>query len=89
MSPRSLVPIGGGGLASGVATAVKALDPSARVIGVEPELAADAQASLAARRDRPLAGRAVVSRTIADGTRTQALGRRGRSPTCARSSTRS
>jgi threonine dehydratase len=32
-----LVPIGGGGLSSGVAAAVKALVPTARVIGVEPE----------------------------------------------------
>lgn len=32
-----LVPIGGGGLSSGVATAVKLLVPTARVIGVEPE----------------------------------------------------
>src|SRR3954454_6050655 len=32
-----LVPIGGGGLASGVATAIKALRPGVRVIGVEPE----------------------------------------------------
>ena len=32
-----LVQIGGGGLASGVATAIKALIPSARVIGIEPE----------------------------------------------------
>lgn len=32
-----LVPIGGGGLSSGVATAVKLLAPRARVIGVEPE----------------------------------------------------
>ena len=31
-----LVPVGGGGLAAGVATAVKALAPRARVIGVEP-----------------------------------------------------
>ncbi|HEY3008365.1 MAG TPA: threonine/serine dehydratase [Micromonosporaceae bacterium] len=45
-----LVPVGGGGLASGVATAVKALRPAARVIGVEPELAADAKESLAAGR---------------------------------------
>ena len=41
-----LVPVSGGGLSSGVATAVKALAPSARVIGVEPELAADAKESL-------------------------------------------
>ena len=45
-----LVPVSGGGLASGVATAVKALAPSAQVIGVEPELAGDAAASLAAGR---------------------------------------
>ena len=67
------VPIGGGGLASGVATAIKAIRPDARVIGVEPELAADARDSLAAgeivRWEADL-----VSRTIADGTRTQALG---------------
>jgi threonine dehydratase len=69
------VPIGGGGLASGVAAAVKRLRPSALVVGVEPELAADARESLAAGRivEWP-AG--LVSRTIADGTRTQALGRR-------------
>jgi threonine dehydratase len=70
-----LVPVGGGGLASGVAAAVRALAPTARVIGVEPELAADGQASLAA--GRIIAWPAdQVSRTIADGTRTQALGRR-------------
>jgi len=68
-----LVPIGGGGLAAGVAAAISALAPSARVIGVEPELAADARESLAAghivrwEADR-------VSRTIADGTRTQSIG---------------
>ena len=42
-----LVPIGGGGLAGGVATAIKLLRPGVRVIGVEPELAADARDSLA------------------------------------------
>ena len=31
-----LVPVGGGGLSAGVATAIKSLAPSARVIGVEP-----------------------------------------------------
>ncbi|MBM0226769.1 MULTISPECIES: threonine/serine dehydratase [Micromonospora] len=64
-----LVPVGGGGLASGVATAVPALRPSALVIGVEPLLAADAKESLAA-------GEVVVwdvertYRTSADGLRT-------------------
>lgn len=70
-----LVPIGGGGLASGVALAIKALVPRARVIGVEPELAADARDSLA-RGEIVRWSAEDVSRTIADGTRTQALGRR-------------
>ncbi len=69
-----VVCIGGGGLVSGVATAVKALCPNARVIGVEPELAADAQQSL--REGRIVSLRAAdVTRTICDGVRTQALGK--------------
>ncbi len=70
-----LVPIGGGGLASGVAVAVKAIRPTCRVIGVEPELAADARDSL---RSGTIVhwSAADVSRTSADGTRTQALGGR-------------
>lgn len=68
-----IVCIGGGGLISGVATAVKALCPGARVIGVEPELAADAQDSL--RQGRIVSWPAAdVTRTICDGVRTQALG---------------
>jgi threonine dehydratase len=68
-----LAPVGGGGLISGVATAIKLSKPSVKVIGVEPELAGDAQASLRA-------GKVVqfpaddVSRTMADGLRTQSLG---------------
>ena len=69
-----LVPVGGGGLAAGVAAAMRALAPGARLIGVEPELAADARDSLA--QGRIVAWSAeLVSRTIADGTRTQAVGR--------------
>jgi threonine dehydratase len=68
-----LVPIGGGGLASGVAVAIKALVPGARVVGVEPELAADARQSL--REGRIVRWPAAdVSRTIADGTRTTSIG---------------
>ncbi|MGZ6341280.1 MAG: threonine ammonia-lyase [Candidatus Limnocylindrales bacterium] len=68
-----LVPVGGGGLASGVALAVKALRPDARVFGVEPALAADA-------RDSLRQGRIVVwpddqvARTIADGQRLTSIG---------------
>ena len=69
-----LVPVGGGGLAAGVAAAITALAPGARLIGVEPELAADARESLA--QDRIVRWDADrVSRTIADGTRTQSIGR--------------
>ncbi|MEJ7696204.1 MAG: threonine/serine dehydratase [Candidatus Limnocylindrales bacterium] len=70
-----LVPIGGGGLASGVATAIKAIAPGVRVVGVEPELGADARDSLA-RGEIVRWSAEQVARTIADGTRTQALGRR-------------
>ncbi len=41
-----LAPIGGGGLSSGVAAAVKRMLPGARVIGVEPEGAASMRAAL-------------------------------------------
>lgn len=70
-----LVPIGGGGLASGVATAVKSLRPSTRIVGVEPELAADARETLE-RGSIVRWSAADASRTIADGTRTQSIGER-------------
>src|SRR5437868_1125305 len=38
-----LAPVSGGGLISGIATAIKLMNPKVKVIGVEPELAADAQ----------------------------------------------
>jgi threonine dehydratase len=65
-----LEPIGGGGLASGIATAVKARQPAAMVIGVEPAVAADAQESLAAGQVRPWPVE-LTYRTAADGLRTQ------------------
>ncbi|MDL4821255.1 threonine ammonia-lyase [Actinomadura opuntiae] len=68
-----LVPVSGGGLISGVATAVKALRPEAKVIGVEPELAADARDSL--REGRPVTWDAEkTGRTIADALRVQRVG---------------
>ena len=65
------VPCGGGGLLSGCAVAAKAVAPSCRVVGVEPELADDATRSfesgvLHTVRNPP---------TIADGARTPYLGR--------------
>jgi threo-3-hydroxy-L-aspartate ammonia-lyase len=68
-----LVPVSGGGLASGVATAVRALVPRARVIGVEPELAADAKESLEAGELRTWTAEQ-TGRTMADGLRTNSLG---------------
>jgi threonine dehydratase len=68
-----LVPVGGGGMIGGVAAAIKLSKPSAKVIGVEPELAADAQASL--RSGKIVQSTAEQSsRTIADGLRTQSVG---------------
>lgn len=68
-----LVPVGGGGLISGVGIAVASLSPRTRVIGVEPELAADARASLA-RGHRVEWNARSTARTIADGTRTPVVG---------------
>jgi threonine dehydratase len=67
------VPVGGGGLISGVAAAIKLTRPATQVIGVEPELAADAQASLRAGKIVQFPADQ-VSRTIADGLRTQSVG---------------
>ena len=64
-----LVPVGGGGLASGVATAVKARRPGAAVIGVEPALAADARESLTVGELRVWPPEQTF-RTVADGLRT-------------------
>jgi threonine dehydratase len=66
-------PVGGGGLISGVAAAIKLTKPEVQVIGVEPELAADAQASLRAGKIVQFPAEQ-VSRTIADGLRTQSVG---------------
>jgi threonine dehydratase len=57
------VPIGGGGLVSGVAAAIKQIRPSVRVVGVEPSGAARMIASLAAGRPMTLERAA----SIADG----------------------
>lgn len=59
-----LVPIGGGGLATGVSTLAKLINPKIKVIGVEPEGAACMKASIAAGKVTTLP---TVS-TIADGT---------------------
>jgi threonine dehydratase len=68
-----LAPVGGGGMLSGIATAIKLSNPNIKVIGVEPELAADAQASFRAGKIVQLPA-GDVSRTSADGLRTQSIG---------------
>ncbi|MGE5177877.1 MAG: threonine/serine dehydratase [Bacteroidota bacterium] len=58
-----VVPIGGGGLMAGVASAVKALRPGCRVVGVELEASRGMSASLAAGKPGPIP----VPKTLADG----------------------
>lgn len=68
-----LVPVGGGGLISGIATAIKESRPEAKIIGVEPGFAADAQASLRTGKIQSVSGES-AARTMADGLRSQSIG---------------
>ena len=65
-----LIPVSGGGLASGIGTAIKGLCPNAKVFGVEPDLAGDTAEGLRLghRVDWSIEDR---NRTIADGLRSQ------------------
>ena len=67
-----VVPIGGGGLISGIAIALKSLRPEVRVIGVEPEAAASARAA------RDAGERTVLDsvETMADGVAVKRVGER-------------
>ena len=67
------VPISGGGLISGIAAAIRAMCPEARVIGVEPELAADARDSFR-RGERVAWPASATQRTIADALRVEQVG---------------
>ncbi|MGC2619604.1 MAG: threonine/serine dehydratase [Acidobacteriaceae bacterium] len=70
-----LAPVSGGGLLSGVAAALKLSSATVRVIGVEPELAGDAQESF--RSGQLVTWPAEkTTRTMCDGLRTQSLGER-------------
>jgi threonine dehydratase len=66
-------PVGGGGMISGVAAAIKLSKPSIRIIGVEPELASDASASFHQGHLVSFSAEQ-VTQTIADGLRTQSVG---------------
>jgi threonine dehydratase len=68
-----LVPVSGGGLISGVAAAVKALVPTARIVGVEPDDAADARESMQAGEIRTWPTER-THQTIADGLRVNRVG---------------
>jgi threonine dehydratase len=68
-----LVPVGGGGIISGIATAIKESGSKAKIIGVEPEFAADAQASLRTGKIQSISGQSAL-RTAADGLRSQCIG---------------
>ncbi len=68
-----LAPVSGGGLLSGIAAAIKLMRPEVRVVGIEPELAADAQESFTTGRLAAWPAE-LTTRTIADGLRTQSLG---------------
>ena len=68
-----VVPVSGGGLIAGIAAAIRACSPQTAVVGVEPELAADARDSF--RRGEPVAWpAAAVQRTIADALRVERVG---------------
>jgi threo-3-hydroxy-L-aspartate ammonia-lyase len=68
-----VVPVSGGGLISGIAAAVRACRPQAAVVGVEPELAADARESFR-RGERVAWPAAQAQRTIADALRVEQVG---------------
>jgi threo-3-hydroxy-L-aspartate ammonia-lyase len=68
-----LCPVSGGGLISGIAAAVKSLRPAAKIIGVEPELAADARDSFRQRQQVSWPS-AKTQRTMADALRVEQIG---------------
>ena len=68
-----LVPVGGGGMISGISAAIKLSGSRAKIVGVEPEVANDAQQSFRTGRIVQIeAQRASI--TMAEGLRTQAIG---------------
>jgi threo-3-hydroxy-L-aspartate ammonia-lyase len=66
----AIIPVGGGGLISGMATALRARLPGVRIIGIEPEVANDAQQSMAAGRIIEIP----QPKTVADGVASPAVG---------------
>jgi len=66
-----IVPVGGGGLIAGIGTAIKALKPSVKIIGVEPARAATLAESMKAGEVRKIAPQP----TLADGLAVAGAGR--------------
>ena len=64
------VPVGGGGMISGIALAIKEMKPDVRIIGVEADAAASAKAS----RDAGEVVKVAASDTLADGIATKRIG---------------
>ena len=62
-----IVPVGGGGLISGIAAALRAFRPAARTVGVEPEASAFMAASVAAGRLVEIAERETIADAVAGG----------------------
>lgn len=65
-----LVPVGGGGLISGIAAAAKQINPKIKIVGIEPEGAASAIASIESGEVVEL----MEANTIADGTAVKRIG---------------
>jgi threonine dehydratase len=68
-----VVPVGGGGQISGIALALSVLSPETTIIGVEPESAADAAASL---RTGVLQSLDTDPKTLAEGVKSKSIGNR-------------
>jgi threonine dehydratase len=68
-----VVPVGGGGLVAGVATAIKTCRPDVQLLAVEPALAGDLAEGWA-NGQRTVWSRDLTGRTIADGLRSAAVG---------------
>jgi threonine dehydratase len=68
-----VVPVGGGGQISGIALALSVLSPETAIIGVEPESAADAAASL---RTGTLQSLDSDPKTLAEGVKSKSIGNR-------------
>lgn len=65
-----VVPIGGGGLISGIAVAAKSIKPSIRIIGVEPEIVPSAKTSIENRKITTVPG----AKSLADGISVSTIG---------------